>query len=591
MILKRIVEFAEENVTGIPTGYQPRFITKVIQLKLDGTVRNIVSPTDEKRGKRYGVERLVPQETPRRAAGIRARLCADNVNYVLGKVVEGDKPDRVADCHLAWKAQLDDAMSTLKLPELEALDKWVRAGGPERLRDDLQFADGDEIDFEVNGVYPTDLAEVRSFWAHRAGSEFFGQCLITGVTGPVTDRMPAPIRGVPNGQMSGTALISVNNAAGESYGNTAALNSPISPYAAEKLCNGLNHLINEGSRVEDKKGKERTQYKYSLRVGPTVYIAWAKKKQEDNFWHILDTPEPEHVQALIESSLTGKGAPNVAEADFFVMSLSANAARIIVRDFHETTLASVKKNIGCWYQRLNLIDLDGQPANPVGIYRLAASLYRDANKEMPAHIPADLINSALTHRPLPEYLLGLAVKRNLAMQGPFVLNKAKKKTLSTTRLALIKAALTPDPEDSTLSQLNPEHPNCAYHCGRLLAVLESIQRLAIPGLNATLTDRHYGAACASPASVFGNLLKDATSAHLPKLRKSKPGAYVALDRRLQDVAAAIGADFPATLTLRDQGLFALGFYHQKADDLAAARKNKELKELAEGETNTEDTTE
>lgn len=599
MILKRIVEFAEKNVSEIPSGYQTRFITKVIQLNSDGSLRAIVPLTVDKRkdqrGKdRFGEVRLEPKETPQRTSNTYAKLLSDDAEYVLGKTADGKSSKKSTERHQAWRDTLQKAYESTSDKEIKAVWQWVETGGPEALRNDPQVTDEDDLTFEVDGVYPTELNSIRAHWAEQTKNSLVksnGQCLISNNYGPVIDPMPYPIKGIPRGQTSGTALISVNNKAGESYGSGGALNSPTSLDAAEKLCNGLNYLINEGSKVIDDKGKERTKYKYSLRVGPTVYIAWAKGKQEVDFWNILDNPMPEHVQALIESPLTGKGAPNVAEADFFVMSLSANAARIIVRDFHETTLASVKKNIGLWYQRLSLINLDGQPASPVGIYRLAASLYRDANKEMPAHIPADLINSALAHRPLPEYLLGLAVKRNLAMQGPFVLNKAKKKTLSTTRLALIKAALTPDPEDSTLSQLNPEHPNCAYHCGRLLAVLESIQRIAIPGLNATLTDRHYGAACASPASVFGNLLKDATSAHLPKLRKSKPGAYVALDRRLQDVAAAIGADFPATLTLRDQGLFALGYYHQKADDLAAAQKNKELKELAEGETNTEDTTE
>lgn len=448
----------------------------------------------------------------------------------------------------------------------------------------------DELTFEVDGAFVTDLPEVRAWWANQGEHPATGQCLITGLQGPVTDRMPAPIKGIPNGQMSGTALVSVNNKAGESYGNEAALNSPISPDAAEKLCNGLNMLINEGSPVKDKAGKERMKYKYSLRIGPAVYLAWGIEEVDD-FWSVFDSPTPEQVHSLLKQPLAGGKVEEPNERDFYVMALSANAARIIVRDYHETTLTNVKRNIAKWFKRLELTGLEGEPLKPIGVYRLAASLYRDANKEMPAHVPTDLMNSALKGRPLPEYLLGLAVKRNLAMQGPFALTKAKTKTISTTRLALIKAALTPNPEDTSLNELNREQPNPAYHCGRMLAVLESIQRIAIPGLNATLVDRNYGAACASPASIFGNLLKDATSAHLPKLRKNRPGAYIALDQRLQEVAVAVGPEFPKTLTLKDQGLFSLGYYHQRAWDKAEAKKNKELKEIAEPDSAQEETEE
>ncbi len=577
MILRSIVEFAEANAAGLPSGYQPRFVTKVIQLRTDGTVRQVVSPSNESRGKRQGVMRPEPQESPTRTVGVKARPIADNVNYVLGKVREKDQAAKVEERHQAWLAQVGLVADSVSHKAVAAVQKWASSHGPSALRDNPEIAEDDELTFEVEGVYPTDLPEVRAYWGNQGESEFTGQCLISGLDGPVTDRMPSMIKGIPGGQMSGTALVSVNNAAGESYGLSAALNSPISPDAAEKLCNGLNLLIND-SRGKGEKG--RTLYKYSLRVGPTVYLAWRRGEQVEDFWDVFDNPQPEHVHQLIEQARSGGKAPKVDEADFYVMALSANAARIIVRDHYETTLTNVRRHIGEWFQRLQIGGTDGQPAKPVGVYRLAASLYRDASKEMPAHVPTDLLNAALRGRPLPEYILALAVKRNLAMQGPFYeLNK--KKHISTSRLALIKAALTSDPEDTSLMQLNPDQPNPAYHCGRMLAILESIQRVAIPGLNATLVDRNYGAACASPASIFGNLLKDATSAHLPKLRKNRPGAYFALDQRLQEAATAIGAEFPKTLTLKDQGLFSLGYYHQRANDMAEARKNKELKELAE----------
>lgn len=117
-------------------------------------------------------------------------------------------------------------------------------------------------------------------------------------------------------------------------------------------------------------------------------------------------------------------------------------------------------------------------------------------------------------------------------------------------------------------QLDMNNPDPGYLCGRLMAVLESIQRLAIPNANATITDRFYGTASSAPASVFGNLIRKSQS-HLAKLRKERPGTERALQERLETIQAGLNT-FPKTLTLEQQGLFGLGYYHQRANDRAEA---------------------
>ena len=122
-------------------------------------------------------------------------------------------------------------------------------------------------------------------------------------------------------------------------------------------------------------------------------------------------------------------------------------------------------------------------------------------------------------------------------------------------------------------RLNPTHPSAAYHCGRLLAVLENIQRLAIPGIKATIVDRFFGTASSAPASVFSRLVRGAQP-HLGKLERDNRPAYIALQRRMEDILANLDG-FPRVLTLHDQGLFALGYYHQHAFDRAQRREAAE----------------
>jgi CRISPR-associated protein Csd1 len=137
--------------------------------------------------------------------------------------------------------------------------------------------------------------------------------------------------------------------------------------------------------------------------------------------------------------------------------------------------------------------------------------------------------------------------------------------------------------------LETEESRPAYLCGRLLAELEAVQRAALGRINATVTDRYYGAASSSPATVYGPLLRNARY-HLARLRKDKGAIYQAIDGRITEILARLRGEFPAVLTLKDQARFALGYYHQKAEDRAAARVRRELREALDdqGEETPED---
>lgn len=110
-------------------------------------------------------------------------------------------------------------------------------------------------------------------------------------------------------------------------------------------------------------------------------------------------------------------------------------------------------------------------------------------------------------------------------------------------------------------ELDKNNLNPAYLCGRLLAELENIQKAAIRP-NLTFVERYYATASTAPASVFGTLLR-LSQAHLARLRKQKPGLYMVLQQRLEEIQSRI-AVFPKVLKLEEQGLFALGYYHQRA---------------------------
>ena len=124
--------------------------------------------------------------------------------------------------------------------------------------------------------------------------------------------------------------------------------------------------------------------------------------------------------------------------------------------------------------------------------------------------------------------------------------------------------------------LNPEHPEPAYHCGRLLAVLSNLQRAALGDVGASVVQRYYAAASQTPGLIIGRLISNARN-HLGKLDGGLAHWY---ENQIADVMGRLGDGAPRILDLNGQGLFALGYYQQ----LAALREGKKTNDTAQGET-------
>ncbi len=107
--------------------------------------------------------------------------------------------------------------------------------------------------------------------------------------------------------------------------------------------------------------------------------------------------------------------------------------------------------------------------------------------------------------------------------------------------------------------LNKEGP-VPYQLGRLFAALEKTQSDAIEGVGAGIRDRYFGSASATPASVFPRLIR-LTQHHMSKL---EVGRRVNRERLIQEICGHISS-FPRHLSLEGQGLFQIGYYHQRED--------------------------
>ena len=89
-------------------------------------------------------------------------------------------------------------------------------------------------------------------------------------------------------------------------------------------------------------------------------------------------------------------------------------------------------------------------------------------------------------------------------------------------------------------------------------MLEDIQSSANSGINATIKDKFFNSASATPSRIFPTLI-DLAQKHLRKLEK---GQRIFHDKQLTELIAKLGEDFPDRMSLPQQGAFQLGYYHQ-----------------------------
>jgi len=240
---------------------------------------------------------------------------------------------------------------------------------------------------------------------------------------------------------------------------------------------------------------------------------------------------------------------------FCLAVLSPNVGRIAVREWVAVSLTDLKGRLKRFLEATRITSPWGDEPRPLSIRALAGA----CEGASPNLIRGLLRTAYLGYAP-PSELLEAALRR---FRIPSVVQDRQNTWRLHALAAAIKLKLFYGKEEvRTMEQLDPGRKSQAYLCGRLLAVLEEAQlRASGFSLNRTIVDRFYGAASTAPASIFGGLIRLATTAHLPD---RKVGQEVReLVEEVLSMLDEVGG-FPKILTQKGQAEFALGFYHQRA---------------------------
>jgi CRISPR-associated protein Csd1 len=567
---------ADEDSGVSRPGYSRAKVSFALILSESGDLLGVVDLRVEKGKKLVSREMNVPEQL-KRAVNVAANFMCDNSKYVLG-FDQKDKKERVKKAHEAFVQLHAEILGGVKdegaASVLNFLRNWEveNAGNHPKIIDAFDgLSEGGNLVFRLEGAdgYIHERAEVMKGWSRYHLGQSSGvtsQCLITGQILPIA-RLHPSIKGVVGAQPMGASLVSFNLDSFTSYGKTQSYNAPISEEAAFGYTTALNWLLNSE--------------KHRMRIGDTTTVFWAErstngleedllgalfypdreddKKGKDEQNHVSRDPQTVKLLQdiltkvrkgeLVSKELIGVD-PNVK---FYILGLAPNASRLSVRFWHALEYGKLLDEISQHY--IDMLIIKSYPSDPdfISIRMILKEIapLGDAKRISPL-LGGVVMRAILTGMPYPQALLHSVLLRIRADQA-----------VNYVRAAVIKACLVRnmrhhnnEREVDISMALDEQNTNVAYRLGRLFAVLEKAQQDANQGLNATIKDRYFGAASATPRSVFPILLR-LTQHHIAKAEYGRN-----MDKRIEEVMSGID-NFPSHLNLEKQGLFVLGYYHQR----------------------------
>ena len=505
----------------------------------------------------------------KRSSGIAANFLCDNSTYLLGADEKG-KPERSADCFKACAKLHHTILDGVDSPAARALLAYFDSWDPAQAAAHPLLAEQwKEITGNANLIFGYEAADhshsfvnddpaIQNAWQthynDRSADSDMGQCLITGKYAPI-ERTHPNISGVPGAQSSGAALVSFNAPAFCSYGHEQGDNAPVSKYAAFAYTTALNRLL-----------ADRNHCKH---IGDTTILCWAENAepvyQDAMSMFLFGANEAtgiqeSDVQAALKRLSAGQTVPFLEkelspDQHFYLLGLAPNAARLSVRFFLRDTFGSFAQNLQKHTEEMEIDCSEKEKFCTLPIWAVVNETTRTVPGQPAKPSPqlaGDLLRAVLTGGRYPATLLNGVTLRIRAEQ-----------TVTRGRAAVIKAYYLRNyptelnKEVYTVS-LN-ETTNVPYLLGRLFSVLEAVQKAANPGINTTIKDRYFNAACATPGLSFPTLLR-LSQKHLRKLNDGLATHY---DKQITELMAQLPeSGFPARLSLPDQGKFAIGYYHQ-----------------------------
>lgn len=587
MFIQALADFADRKLSHQlgNAAFEEKGVQYLIELDQDGnflsvTERLSLGPNPATKTTKTRPELLlIPRSPVPRNAGLHPLLGADDIKYVLGSGTwtQPHELENHQERFDSFSAFIGRASDETKDSALAACRKFYAAPEEvEKARQALTAAKpGSMVALSVNG--PVVLRpDVQDYWrrhyeqssvARTAGGPL-RECLISGRLAPVEPTHPKikHAAGI-GGQPAGVSLMSFDKDAFRSYGWDQCANSPVSMDRAMAYVLALNHLLTPG-------GTHRHDF------NGVAFIFWTRREEEFDIFSLLTQAKPEQVQKLLNFSRTADPDPD----QFYMAALSANGGRLILRSWITETLPDVKTHLREWFTGVRVQPISKGRAEAPPFWQLLQAI--DRQGEPPANRTLALLRRAVEGK---KQALGFQMLNAVLTR----LRADRAKRLNSAALGLLRLCvndITAEGELPMNEDLDEANKHPAYLCGRLLAVYESLQYAAFSSageskVNTTVADRYYDLASTSPQIAFPKIVELGRK-HLQKLRRLKGGLAWTIESQIaglqREIELACSFAYPAMLNLDGQGRFALGYYHQKANQFRSKTDNQlEPKEVQE----------
>ena len=458
--------------------------------------------------------------------------------------------------------------------EKKAAQKKAKGEATKARNAKLKVIANAKFTFRVNGRILLNDTDFQAWWRKSYTKERTAMlcCLPLGSDGYETEedessRRITPVfpnvnKGIPNSGMY-CPLASFDKAATKSFGlgkHTLSL----SLKSSERAAASLKWLLQD-SRSSCKLGEK------------LVAVFWAVPADRQctpvplDFVSLLNEPDALQVRDFF-NNLHGHAAVSPDSAQFYCAILSSPKSRITVRSWHTESLGRATQKAEEYFRAVSLPNLfRGGALSASTLRELANSMVPPKGKSgPPSPAYAQLLETALFGRLVPHSFLSSALNRQCSElpQGKADDDKGDFESRLRARTALIKLYFCTNRKATTNKPMNEQHHDTqdhpAYLCGRVLALMDKIHNAAHGKSTASSpAGRFYGSASSTPALIFPRLCKLARI-HLEKI-ENKGWAYN-LDRELTNLIARFSkqTSWPRTLSLEDQGRFAIGFYYERA---------------------------
>lgn len=630
MILKALYDLAQREELVPDPDFEIKPVAWIIRVGDKGRFSKIeplkhaekIPEGSKKKAKIFGKPMFVPYQGSR-TSGDRAFFLVDKSEYALGLVPKGSEPtDKLTSRLKMFYEQIEQCRIITKHPAVNAialfLSSLLKKEQVVSLPDNCQANDLFAFSYSLDDCRVHELEEIRKYWKGVSPKTSKAEiCLITGSKALLADKISL-LKNVPNGTTSGVSLVSYNSSAFESYGwkektNSPVANAAISSDGAILAMTALNRLLHPNP--PDPRDLNQTLSKQNVHLSSdTVVCYWTRNKSvlSDSFGLAIEVDEekveakPAQIGAMYKS--IWKGIPYKLDKpdEFYSLVLSGGQGRATVRDWIESNTQYVVDSLAQYFADLRIerccpAPKNGKHPESFSLPFLLESLAdpKDRREEgIPSAIGAQFYRASIDKkllfsqpafsRAILRYRAELGKERD-EKKGWFV------KNWNDARAAIIKAYLNRKDrkefkQEEVLETMNPTCTDKGYLLGQLMSVLEKLQTEALGSVNASIIDRYFSGASASPKSVFGSLLRNARHhARKAKDESKNKGQIFNLERlidqlcsqfdvslkKTEDPKAVYENGFPVYLSQEQQGMFVLG-YHQMRKWLWMTRQERDI---------------